>query len=176
MVTRWTRYVEIRLICTSVYLPFNNVTLLYNVLTHWGWVMYVCGSRQTIIGSDNGLLPVRHQAIIWTTAGILLIEPLQTNFIGIFIGIHTFSLKKMHLKMSSGKWQPFCLSLNGLTFSYTFWYMENFMKIRVLIMLIWYLTSYMLSRIITLALQQSIVCMVLLCTYLVCQFRQLQQH
>ena len=30
------------------------------------------------------------------------------------IEIHTISFKKMHLKMSSGKWQPFCLSLNVL--------------------------------------------------------------
>ena len=28
--------------------------------------------------------------------------------------IHTFSFKKMHLKMSSGKWWPFCLGLNVL--------------------------------------------------------------
>ena len=35
--------------------------------------------NQTIIGSDNGLLPGRHQAIIWTSAGILLIGPLGTN-------------------------------------------------------------------------------------------------
>ena len=34
----------------------------------------------TIIGSDNGLLPGWHQAIIWTNAGILLIGPLVTNF------------------------------------------------------------------------------------------------
>ena len=27
-------------------------------------------SKQNIIGSDNGLLPARHQAIIWTNAGI----------------------------------------------------------------------------------------------------------
>ena len=33
----------------------------------------------TIIDSDNGLLPARHQAINWTNAGILLIEPLETN-------------------------------------------------------------------------------------------------
>ena len=31
------------------------------------------------------------------------------------IEIHTFSLKKIHLKMSSGKWRPFCLGLNVLT-------------------------------------------------------------
>ena len=52
--------------------------------------------------------------IIWTNAGILLIGPWRTNFIEILIGIQTFSFKKMHLKMSSAKWHPFCLSLNVL--------------------------------------------------------------
>ena len=42
-------------------------------LTDWGQVTYICVSKQTTIGSDNGLSPGRHQAIIWTNAGILLI-------------------------------------------------------------------------------------------------------
>ena len=46
-----------------------------NELTHWGWVMHICIGNLTIIGSANGLLPVRHQAIIWNNAGILLIGP-----------------------------------------------------------------------------------------------------
>ena len=54
------------------------------------------------------------QAIIWTSAGILLIDPLGTNFSEILIEMYTFSLKEMHFKMSSGKWQPFCLGLNVL--------------------------------------------------------------
>ena len=41
--------------------------------------------------------------------------PLGTNFSEILIKIQTYSLKKMHLKMSSEKWQPFCLGLNVLT-------------------------------------------------------------
>ena len=69
----------------------------------------------SIIGSDNVLSPGRRQAIIWTNAGILLIGPLGTNVSEILIKIHTFSLKKMHLKMLSGKWQPFCLCLNMLS-------------------------------------------------------------
>ena len=81
-------------------------------LTHWGWVTHIYISNLTIIGSDNGLSPCRHQAIIWTSAGILLIGPSGTNFSGILIEIHTFSFKKIHLKMPSGKWLPFCLSLN----------------------------------------------------------------
>ena len=87
--------------------------LSLNVLTHWGRVTHICVSKPTTIGSDNGLSPGRRQAIIWTNAGILLIGPL-----GINSEIHTFSLKKKHFKMSSGKWRPFCLSLNVLMVAY----------------------------------------------------------
>ena len=48
-------------------------------LTHWGRVTHICVSKQTSIGSDNGLSPGRRQAIIWANAGILLIGPLGTN-------------------------------------------------------------------------------------------------
>ena len=40
------------------------------------------------IGSGNGLSPNRRQAIIWTNSGILLTEPLGTNFNEILIEIH----------------------------------------------------------------------------------------
>ena len=83
---------------------------------HWGWLTHICISKLAIIGSDNGLSPGRCQAIIWTNAGIMLIGLLGTNFSEILIEIHAFSLKKMHLKMSSGKWQPFCLCFIVLTY------------------------------------------------------------
>ena len=73
---------------------------------------HICVDNLTIIGPDNGLSPGRRQAIIWTNAGIMLIGPLGTNFSEILIEIRTFSFKKMRLKLSSGKWRPFCLSLN----------------------------------------------------------------
>ena len=76
--------------------------------------MNICVGDLTIIGSENGVSPGRHQAIIWTNARILLIGPLGTDFSEISIGIQTFSLKKMHLKMSSAKWRLFCLGLNEL--------------------------------------------------------------
>ena len=75
---------------------------------------HICISKLTIIGSDNGLSPGRRQAIIWTKAGILLIGPLGTNFREILIEIQTFSLRKICLKISSAKRQPFCLGLNVL--------------------------------------------------------------
>ena len=88
------------------------------VLTHWGRVTDICIGNLNSIGSDNGLSPGRCQAIIWTNAGILLIRPLGTLFSGILSKIHTFSFNKMHLKTSSAKLRPFCLSLNVLNQNY----------------------------------------------------------
>ena len=84
-------------------------------LTYWGRVSHICVSKLTIIESDNGLSPERRQAIIWTNAGILLIGPLGTNLNETSIEIHTYSFKKIHLKLSSGKWRPLFLGLNVFT-------------------------------------------------------------
>ena len=86
----------------------------YGPLTHWGRVTHICVGNLTIIDSDNGLSPGRHQAIIWTNARVLLIGPLGTNFSEILIEIQTFSFRKNPLKVSSAKWRPFCLGLNEL--------------------------------------------------------------
>ena len=91
---------------------YTGLQQLGQNLTHWGRVTHVCVGKLTIIGSDNGLSPGRRQTIIWTNAGILLIGPLGTNFSEILVGIQTFSFKKIHLKMSSAKWRPFCIGLN----------------------------------------------------------------
>ena len=84
-------------------------------LTHWGRLTHTCIGKQTTIGSDNGLSPERCQAIICTNARILSIRPLATNFSEILSEIHSFSFWKMHLKMSSAKWRPFCFGLNVLS-------------------------------------------------------------
>ena len=76
-------------------------------LTHWGRVTHICVGQLIIICSDNGLSPRRHQAIIWTNAGILLIRPSEQNFSQILFRNQIFSFKKMHLKMSSAKWRSF---------------------------------------------------------------------
>ena len=87
-------------------------------LTQWGRLAYICVGNVTIIGSNNGLSPGRRQAIIWTNARTLLIGPLGTKLSEILIGIYTFSVKKMHLKMSFAKWRPFCHGLNVQTSSF----------------------------------------------------------
>ena len=74
----------------------------------------ICVGKLSSIGSDNGLSPRRRHVIIWTNAGILLILTLRIKFSESLSGIHTFSFKKMHLKMSSAKSRPFCLGFNVL--------------------------------------------------------------
>ena len=76
----------------DVYDPFE----WKGMLTNWGWVTHICVGNLTIIGSLD-----QNQwwyIVNWT---------LGTNSSEISVVICTFSFKKMHLKMSSGKWQPF---------------------------------------------------------------------
>ena len=112
----WRKIKEIQVLLSlsiTVYGMASSPLIVDNILlTHWGRVTHICVSELTIIDSDNGLSPGRRQAIIWTNDGILLIGPLRTNFSEILFGIQTFSFNKMHLKMSSAKWHPFCLGLN----------------------------------------------------------------
>ena len=74
---------------------------VFSYLVEAEWRIYV--TNLAIIGSENGLSPGWHQAIIRTNAGILLIAPLGANFSETLIGIQTFSWKKIHLNMSSAK-------------------------------------------------------------------------
>ena len=105
----------------KTHIMFSHLTLFWPpilsflIVSHWGRVTHTCASKLTIIGSDNDLLPGRWEATIWTIAGVLLIGPLGTHFREILNEIHTYSFKKMHLKMSSAKWRQFCLGLNVLT-------------------------------------------------------------
>ena len=66
------------------------------------------------IGSDNGLSPIRRQAIIETNARLLSDGPLGTHSSEISIKIQFFSFTKMHLKISSVKCRPFCPGVHEL--------------------------------------------------------------
>ena len=90
------------------------ISYLTRLLTHWGWVMHISISKLTFIGSDNGLVPVWHQAIIWTIEGLLSITPLGTNLSEKLIGIKIFLLNEVHLKILSAKCQQFCLGVLAL--------------------------------------------------------------
>ena len=116
----WNRN-EIELIIIFV-TNWPNLTTLgaRKALTHWGGMMHICVSILTVFGSDNGLSPGGCQAIIWTNLGMLLIGPFGTNFSEVLIKIYTSSFRKIHLKMSPGKWLPFCFGLNVLNSAFHF--------------------------------------------------------
>ena len=80
-------------------------------LTYWDRVTHITVSKVNTIGSDDGLSPGPHQAIIWTNAGLVSIVTLGTNSIEIISEIQTFSLKKCISKCR----MEFCLGLNVLT-------------------------------------------------------------
>ena len=82
------------------------------VKNDWAIFIIYASPAQAIIASDNGLSPVRRQATIWTNAAILsIIDHKEHNSVKFYLRIQKFSLKKMHLKMLSGKWRPSRLGL-----------------------------------------------------------------
>ena len=116
----WIYIASVFLISTESALVTWRIDQLFHkigkhLLTHWGRVTHISVDNLTIIVSDNGLSPIRRQAITLTNDGTLLIGPLGTNFSEILIKKYTFSPKKTHLKTSSAKRRPFCLGLNLLT-------------------------------------------------------------
>ena len=58
------------------------------------------------------------EAIIWTNAGMLLIGRLGTSFGEILIEIHIVSFMKMHVKIPSGRWRPYCHGISVLQSGY----------------------------------------------------------
>ena len=53
------------------------ISMCYLIEAEWRIYSSV---KHTIIASDNGLLPVQRQAIVWTNAAILSIWPKGTYF------------------------------------------------------------------------------------------------
>ena len=100
--------------CYDIFLVQTSLVKI-KLLTHRGRVKHLGVGKSTNIGLDNGLSPGRRRAIIWTNAGILLIEPLGINCSEILIEINTISFKKMRLKMSPGKRRQFCIGLDVLS-------------------------------------------------------------
>ena len=88
-----------------------QVSVPYNDFEKYTFKITATSSRGQWV---NSLRPSDAYMRRWTNAGILLIGTLGTNFSEILIDIQTFSFKKMHLKISSVKWHPFCLVLNVL--------------------------------------------------------------
>ena len=89
--------------------PFLRVEIVSAVATHWN--LTYSSENGVMIVSGNGLSPLPFQAIAWTSADkYLSIRPLVKNF-GPMI-MRTYTVMKMHLKMSSAKRCSFLSSLN----------------------------------------------------------------
>ena len=81
--------------------------------------------NQVIFGSDNGLSPVRHQAIIWTNAGILLIRNLGTNFSEI-LNIQENTFENVVCEMATILYRPKCANCSVWSQSNdTLWSVQN---------------------------------------------------
>ena len=113
----WRHHVPFHIFHMHLFVFYTYPILIYkvckkeSVLTHWGRVTHKCISKLIIIGLDNGLAPGWRQAIIWTNAGIMLMGTLGIHLNEILSKVHTYSFKRMYLKMST-KWRPLCLGLN----------------------------------------------------------------
>ena len=85
----------------------DYLSMLELKLTHWGRVTHICVGNLTIIGSDTGLHYLNQcwNIVSWTARNKLQWNVNQNSYIFI---------KKIQLKMLSGKWRPFCLGLNVL--------------------------------------------------------------
>ena len=93
---------------TFTWLPYLPVA---NVLTHWGRVTHICVSKLNSIGSDNALSPSHHLNRCWNIVNLTLGNKLPWN---VYRNSYIFIKKNLYLKMSSGKWRPFCPGLNVL--------------------------------------------------------------
>ena len=78
----------------------------HNGLTLWGLVK----SYSNILHLP--LVQVMAWCLTWANAISVSVEPLGTNFNGIFIKIHWFSFMKLDLEMLSAKWPPFWWGLD----------------------------------------------------------------
>ena len=70
-------------------------------------------SKVTTIGSDNGVSPGWHQAIIWTNAGILLIQILATTLSKILsscIFIQQYAFENVVCEMVAFLFRPQCVN------------------------------------------------------------------
>ena len=73
----WIGVVSCRVIDAHLWAATEECTAINSIRADWH--IYALPT-QSIFGSNKGLSPVRHQAIIWPKAVVLSIGPLGTNF------------------------------------------------------------------------------------------------
>ena len=98
-----------------------------NSLTHWDRLTHICVSKlrdvyitslvnYTIIGSDNGLSPLRRQPIIWNNDGLLSIRSRGTYSNEILFEFQEKSIQEYAYENAVCKnWRASCLGLSVST-------------------------------------------------------------
>ena len=76
----------------------NEICLWHMLLTYLPQCHIYVSVSWVNIGSGNGLSPVQRQAITWTSADFLSIEPLRKNFNENWIERQNFSFMKISIK------------------------------------------------------------------------------
>ena len=99
-----TRHLEISALKFARLLQFVVILASLCVASYTLWSPYI-----NVILWSLGWKRYIHTGVIY----LFVINKL-TNFIEILTETDTFSLWKIPFKMSSGKWRPFCISLNML--------------------------------------------------------------
>ena len=90
---------------------YRNIRDICVLLTYWGRVTHICVGDITIIRSDNGLSPVRHQAIIGNIVNSILRNKIQLIFTrNSYIFIHEQTFKSVVWEMASIFSQPQCVN------------------------------------------------------------------
>ena len=93
----------------AMYRKIAKIVIRMRGFLSWGRTLDIYAwVNNSIIGSGNGLTPVRCQATTRSNADLSSIGLLGTNFSDVWIKIEEFSFKKIHLKMLSAKCWPFC--------------------------------------------------------------------
>ena len=96
--TTWKVICPVGHMTTEIYMTRDNIYMTQvcgHASTHWGRVTLIFVSRLTIIGSDNGLLPGRRQAIIWTIAGkYCSLDPTEHVSMKLYLKFNSFLSRK----------------------------------------------------------------------------------
>ena len=89
-----------------------GLCFIYDRLTHWRREPHICVNKLTIIGSDNGLLPRRCQAIIWTNARNDMKQLCRCTLLCNSLEYISFPHIKCHfLDRTDGIWQKHCCAI-----------------------------------------------------------------
>ena len=107
----WFSNWSINLICMNIFC-YIDLHYVVRISLIFSCIFTAEFSENAIIGLDNGLLPVRRQAIILINVDILLIgRCLGTDLSGILIRTLSYQ-NKNNQNISSAKWCSWFLSLN----------------------------------------------------------------